>query len=84
MRGEVVELDYEENLRQKFPSDNIISVAKGVNGADVVQEVFDGGKKCGVILREIKNANSFSKSWLGKLREDHYRTRQEFEIIVEQ
>lgn len=82
LRGEVVELDYEENLRQKFPTDNIISVAKGVNGADVVQEVFDGGKKCGTILWEMKKTKSFSKSWLGKLREDQRKAGANIAILV--
>ena len=54
LRGEVVELDYEEQLRQKFPFDNIIPVAKGATGADVIQEVLENGKKCGLILWEFK------------------------------
>src|SRR3990167_8299407 len=57
-QGEVLELELEQMLVKEFPNDQISEVAKGVRGADVVQEVFEKtGKKTGTILWESMNAN---------------------------
>jgi hypothetical protein len=50
-QGEVAELELEENLRAVFPFDEILPIAKGARGADVLQKVKDGyGRECGAIL----------------------------------
>ncbi|MBI3887851.1 DUF2130 domain-containing protein, partial [Candidatus Microgenomates bacterium] len=50
-QGEVQELILEEFLKKEFPNDEIVPVAKGVRGGDVLQSVFDKtGRQCGRIL----------------------------------
>lgn len=70
LQGEVVELNIEEKLRSAFIYDEIEPVAKGVNGADILQKVRNQtGKVAGTILWETKRAK-WSAGWLSKLRED--------------
>ncbi len=60
------ELDLENLLRQQFPLDDIIPIAKGVNGADIKQIVKNPlGYECGIILWEAKNAK-WQKTWIDK------------------
>jgi hypothetical protein len=50
-QGEVLELQLEELIRAAFPLDQIDAVRKGMNGADVVQKVFNkSGQFCGTIV----------------------------------
>lgn len=70
LQGEVVELNIEDKLRSAFIYDEIDAVAKGVNGADIIQKVRNqAGKVAGTILWETKRAK-WSNGWLSKLRED--------------
>ena len=81
-QGEVLELELEQMLRREFPNDKISEVAKGVRGADVVQEVFEKtGKRTGVILWESKNAK-WSEGWIDKLREDMRRLTANEAVLV--
>ena len=53
-QGEVGEILIEETLKHEFPLDNIIEVAKGVNGADVSHHVMDRQEReIGIIYIEI-------------------------------
>jgi len=50
-QGEVLELELEKVLKTEFFQDEIIPVPKGINGADVIQKVFDrSGRFCGQII----------------------------------
>ena len=70
-QGEAAELVLEDALGQAFPTDRITPVAKGVSGADALQEVLDGqGQSTGGILWESKRTKNWSVGWLAKLRED--------------
>lgn len=81
-QGEVLELELEELLKKEFPGDKISEVAKGVRGADVVQEVVDKyGRNCGTILWESKNAK-WSEGWLSKLAEDKRETNANVAVLV--
>lgn len=81
-QGEVLELEMEQFLRQKFPSDIIVEVKKGIRGADILQEVVDrNGRSCGKILWESKNAE-WSQTWLPKLREDQRSAKADLSAIV--
>ena len=65
-----LELEFENNLTSAFPDDEIIPVAKGKRGGDVIQKVKGkSGRVGGVILWETKRAK-WSPSWAAKLRED--------------
>jgi hypothetical protein len=83
MQGEVMELALEELLRREFPYDIISEVAKGVRGADVVQNVMNEfNKDCGIILYESKRTKAFSENWIEKLKDDMKDKGANIGIIV--
>jgi hypothetical protein len=70
LQGEVLELDFEELLGNTFTDDEIVPVAKGKLGADIIHKVKGkSGKLAGVILWETKRAK-WKPGWIAKLRED--------------
>ena len=82
-QGEVLELDFEQQLRQAFPVDQISEISKGVRGADVVHEVRGNtGRSCGVILYETKRTQNWSDGWIAKLKEDMRSVKAEIGVIV--
>ena len=83
LQGEVLELELESLLRQKFPLDAIEPVPKGEFGGDVLQRVFGpAGQNCGTLLWEAKRTKTWSDAWLSKLREDQRRAHAEIAVIV--
>lgn len=85
LQGEVQELELEEMLRSKFPRDNIVPVAKGEYGGDVMHHVLGPmGQNCGIILWESKRTKNWSEGWLSKLREDQRAAKAEFAVMVSQ
>jgi hypothetical protein len=82
-QGEVLELELEELLRVRFPTDAIEPVSKGEMGADVVQQV-NGlvGKPAGIILWESKRTKAWSDSWLAKLRDDQRRCGADIALVI--
>jgi hypothetical protein len=82
-QGEVLELDFEQQLRQTFPIDSINEISKGVRGADVLQEVRSNiGRPCGLILYELKRTQNWSDGWVAKLKEDMRSAKAEIGVIV--
>ena len=82
-QGEVLELDFEQQLRQTFPIDLINEISKGVRGADVLQEVRSNvGRPCGFILYELKRTQNWSDGWVTKLKEDMRNAKAEIGVIV--
>jgi len=82
-QGEVLELDLEKNLRENFPNDEINPVAKGVHGADIVQNLGGrNGQVCGVILWEIKQTKNWTEAWIGKLKDDLRANKANIPAIV--
>jgi hypothetical protein len=61
---------FAEELRRRFPADEITVTPRGVAGGDVTQAVRLSGHDCGVILWECKHAAKWSGSWIGKLADD--------------
>ena len=61
---------FAEELRRRFPTDEITVTPRGVAGGDVAQAVRVGGHDCGVILWECKHAARWSGTWIGKLADD--------------
>lgn len=83
LQGEVLELDLENQLREWFPTDEIIPVPKGIDGADMMQKVKNKfGQTAGVILWETKRTKAWSGSWTSKLRDDKRRIDANVAIIV--
>lgn len=82
-QGEVLELDFEQQVRAVFPHDGIAPVPKGIRGADIVQGVRTGlGQECGVLLWEIKNTKNWSDKWIAKLKDDMIETRASIGLLV--
>lgn len=83
MQGEVLELEIEELLKKDFPTDEIIPVEKGINGADIVHKVRDrSGRYCGVIVWESKRTKNWSESWVSKLKEDLMRAKGDVAVLI--
>jgi hypothetical protein len=82
-QGEVLELELEELLRGRFPTDSIEPVGKGELGADVIQQV-NGliGQPAGIILWETKRTKAWSDGWLAKLRDDQRRSGADVALII--
>lgn len=82
-QGEVLELDLEQTLAKFFPGDLIEPVAKGVNGADIIQTVCSkSGSKCGVILYEIKQTKRFSEGWITKFKDDLRSAKANIPVLI--
>jgi len=85
LQGEVLELEIETLLREKFPRDAIIPVPKGEHGGDLLHRVVNSmGQHCGTILWECKRTKNWSDAWLTKLREDQRTAKAEIALIVSQ
>lgn len=85
LQGEVLELQLEGILRERFPRDCIEPVPKGEHGGDVLHRVrgpFD--RDCGTILWEAKRTKNWSDDWLSKLREDARTAHAEIAIVASQ
>ncbi|MBB4383259.1 DUF2130 domain-containing protein [Bradyrhizobium sp. SBR1B] len=82
-QGEVLELELEELLRGRFPTDSIEPVGKGELGADVIQQVNGAiGQSAGIILWETKRTKTWSDGWLAKLRDDQRRSGADIALII--
>jgi hypothetical protein len=82
-QGEVLEQDFEAQLRGFFVHDDIQPVPKGIRGADLVQTVRTPiGADCGVLLWETKNTKAWSSAWIPKLKDDMIEVRASIAILV--
>jgi hypothetical protein len=83
MQGEVLELELERLLRQTFPHDQILPVAKGVHGGDVVHRVMTPTlQHCGSILWESKRTKSWGADWIDKVKDDQRAAKADIAVIV--
>jgi hypothetical protein len=82
-QGEVLEQDFEAQLKAFFVHDDIQPVPKGIKGADLVQTVRTPiGAECGILLWETKNTKAWSNAWIPKLKDDMIETRASIAILV--
>lgn len=82
-QGEVAELALEKVLAALFPQDEFKPIAKGRNGADVLQIVKTGsGNVCGRILFERKQTQAWEEKWTAKLKDDQLEASAELGVIV--
>lgn len=83
LQGEILELNFEQLLKDNFKNDIIEPVEKGVKGADVRQVVLSPREvNCGVILWETKRTKAWSDSWIDKLKEDLRAEKANIPVIV--
>jgi hypothetical protein len=84
-QGEVQELKLEKELAVLFPGDNVQPVPKGMNGADVIQEVISNkGVLCGTIIWESKRTKNWSDGWISKLKDDQRAAQADVAVIITQ
>lgn len=82
-QGEVLEQDFEAQLKNVFVHDDIQPVPKGIRGADLVQTVRTFiGTDCGILLWETKNTKAWSQNWIPKLKDDMIEIRAAIAILV--
>lgn len=82
-QGEILELELENMLKAEFPLDEIMPVGKGINGADIVQKVFDkSGRHTGTIVWESKRTKNWDKSWVEKLKADLLTAKGDVAVLV--
>jgi hypothetical protein len=83
LQGEVLELDFEQQLQHRFPMDRVEPVPKGDIGADLVQHVLTAsGQVAGTIIWELKRARNWSDGWLAKLRDDQRSLPADVAVLV--
>ena len=82
-QGKVTEEVIRIELQKTFPQDRIEPVRTGKRGADIQQDVMNERmNKCGTILWEIKNTQSWSPAWVDKLKQDQLETSASLAVIV--
>lgn len=82
-QGEVLEIELEDLLTSNFPLDEILPVAKGIRGADVLQRVHArSGVYCGSIIWETKHAKNWTDSWVEKLKSDQRDAKADIAVII--
>ena len=82
-QGEVLEQDFEAQLKSFFVHDDIQPVPKGIRGADLIQTVRTTmGAESGVLLWETKNTKAWSSAWIPKLKDDMIEVRASIAILV--
>ena len=81
-QGEAAEMVLEDTLAQAFPMDGFTPVGKGVNGADVRQDVMTQSGAAGSILWESKRTKNWTAGWLAKLRNDQREAGCEIAVIT--
>jgi hypothetical protein len=83
LQGEAFEIELEKNLSERFQQDHIQAVAKGVNGADLLQTVYDFSQKAaGKMIWELKNTKTWKAEWLSKLRQDQRQAGADIAILL--
>lgn len=82
LRGEALEREIEDVLRERFPHDKIEPIKAGARGADVLQTVSHRGRTSGKILWESKRARTFSNGWITKLKQDQAASNADFAVLV--
>jgi hypothetical protein len=83
LKGEVLEIELEDLLKNHFPFDQIEPVSKGKKGADVLQKVYNSmGQYCGTIIWEAKRTKNWNDGWIDKLKEDQREAKAEIAVIA--
>ncbi|MFE4456773.1 DUF2130 domain-containing protein, partial [Nocardia tengchongensis] len=73
---------FADELRKRWPQDDIIVVRSGQKGADVHQTVVENGQVCGLIVWECKATKNYSKAWIKKLIKDRDEKRARIAVLV--
>lgn len=83
IQGETFELVVENYLKTQFKYDNILPVAKGISGADIIHEVINRDEVCGRIIYETKRTKTFNKKdWIDKLKQEQINSKADIAILI--
>ncbi len=83
LQGEILELELEQLLKDEFCFDEFESIASGIKGADILQNVkTQAGRVCGKILWETKRTKNWSDGWIQKLKDDQRAAKADLAVIV--
>jgi hypothetical protein len=80
--GDGAEIDLYEELRSRFPTDEIVRVPKGQHGADIHHTVYYKGQPCGKIVYDSKNRKDWKEEYATKLRADQTEAMAEHAILA--
>jgi hypothetical protein len=81
-QGEVLEIDLQAGLERRYPHDLLTPVPKGARGADLLQNVREGTRSCGLILWETKNTRHWQSAWIDKLKCDQRAAGASLAVLV--
>ena len=85
IQGDVQENDLKAILEARFGTDTISDVPTGIRGADLIQAVNNNlGQKVGTILWESKRTQTWTESWVQKLKDDQAKAQADISIIATQ
>jgi len=83
VQGEAMEVAIEEWIKEKFPFDVVEEVKKGAFGADCIQTIHTRElANCGKICYESKNAKTFNREWITKLKQDMQKAKADLGVLV--
>lgn len=69
-------------LQRAFPGDTIEPVKTGQAGGDIIHRVMGANGRCGTILWESKDTQSWGSDWVVKNQEDQQRVAADLGVIV--
>jgi len=82
IKGEVGENNIKDLIKILYPNDNVEIIPKKYGGADVIHTITEQNHKCGSILYECKNTDTFNKEWIDKVKKDSLEIKSDYNIIV--
>lgn len=80
-RGEIGESELIKILRTAFPYDKIERLSKSRGSADIRHEVFEKGRRCGMIIYECKNVQKWSNAHVTQARKS-YTLHQASHVVL--
>ena len=83
LQGEVQELELEDLLQAKFPTDVVGACPqRRIRRRRAPARDDSAGQECGTILWETKRTKNWSDGWIAKLREDKRQAQADLALLV--
>jgi len=80
--GEAAEFELIDELKSNFSGDVYKPIDKGVAGADLWQDVMHNGIKCGRIVFDSKNRESWRNDYVSKLKTDQLNADGDHAVLT--
>jgi len=85
IQGDVQENELKQILSQNFPHDQVLDVATGIKGADLIHDIFSvTGQNLGKIIWESKRTKTWSEDWIKKLKDDQATAQADVAVLATQ